>query len=1557
MKSLISRDFSTKNLKMDFFDLSDGIHSDSDFSDSDDDNSISGQHQREEDINLRDGIIQHNLPQKNDWTFESFSNRGSDYIGNQKSKIDPILESFKVGYNTIDTMLLSKALLEINQILSLVRKTIYLFDNKQNLSPFSCFAALVPDQLFLSFRQWIIEGLGSKTFRDERYHFTLSEIVVFFRCEIIMMQSEISSNGLMGKISKDDFHIYKKIRDIITKADLPASSRKVDTNIARLPAFSMDPIVINFIGILNRHWCTLFYVPTVTWVDLDDEKLPFSSKSWKSYGYRMMTTKEKKQKPVYHCMASVSTACLIWIHPEKIGMKQSEMLKEAITSLCPHGKAALRSNITFFIDRGYLEISKNQNKDNVTNLVQLMLHMGVKFLGTLKNTEAFPFHIEDVNVKRETNLNNKVIVQSYGTRSAFESHTKVGGIHKVKVVVIRHGTGRMRCVRIGTNIPFLMTNRQWVFETTSGCKGQGQVARNEHFQSGVHVITSRKCEKHNRAWVKNFSTVYQMTKLQRTQDWFLCRMFRFTSTTFHSIINIRKCVFIDTVPFQVLHTQCKNIVQLYPTVDITTENASVYEDNDLNECRLSSALHSTSDIQSKQTTDPKYYMNKYDKNGLVTLAKDKYGIQIENASKKILSLAIIEKEIEIISNEDDTNASNNTKETSVIPKIKKQKAFLQRLMPHWFMKPFKTKDGDAIETGIHNENFVISSMKGYLRSISDDKYNIGKIVETGLLINRKVQISGTSPDGIMELYQNNGKKKWLFLGLCVLEIKTRNTVTTATKLDYDIAKIGCSFKECYAGGMEFRTYVPEPAYRSQISQHACVTGLNFALIAYSIPGGLIKRIVLVRYKTHMLTSLLSYQDEMRKQYMNDFYSDEKSNNLQIQSIGEDYDNVYGYAQEHHTVELYMRLWKRHSDDVIANGTPPTIKKVIESSCSTWNKCMGNVDIVRKTLGNHKTKRGNNTKPGFLTWYTIFQYILYNTFRVYTYSLLEKKLNSINSFMQLQDRRKHVMSFKEFLSRISARDSFCITEFEKYYPGLREKFDRSMRGEMDEKEVVISTSTENEGSARDGKTILETLQKYKKMELFNDKSTIEYSTRLDNSLLHALSANMEFNSKGTRRARLHCVMCCVNCLKEEGQDFSHPRVGRTTTKFCPICKVVLCIHCFQSFHTDETLKVPQCVQSKMSLHVRNKILTKTCVTAPKVKDQISTPSLFVKKRKTMYKNSNSVSTHSSIKKRKIIRNKRLTSKVNHLKDDQSIRNVEVKQKSDSSDDSIENTPILHKMDPTEAQLIVDLNPVSLFANKDDKSKTDASYCVHEGTIKNPDDDGEGDNVKHSEDLVGIKNTVIPKVINIKPEPADTNTKNYLRRFNRRTSSIPNHFLNTIEKYGSIQNVKPDGNCGFYSVMNGLAHIGIPYEEDLNLHRKIIYDYIDDNRTELFWLENMVWRNRDKNDYINKEILTKCWEAGKDFTDKCPYEYWLEANKFFPIMAKYYKCNFIWYDVQQNITKACVSKMQHGKPKDVILSKNKFVPPKSMCENSIWKLRVICIYFESHFMCLKEYLKLE
>ena len=101
--------------------------------------------------------------------------------------------------------------------------------------------------------------------------------------------------------------------------------------------------------------------------------------------------------------------------------------------------------------------------------------------------------------------------------------------------------------------------------------------------------------------------------------------------------------------------------------------------------------------------------------------------------------------------------------------------------------------------------------------------------------------------------------------------------------------------------------------------------------------GVIKWLVLVHFTNNQLASLLEFQYQMQERYMKDFYGNKSSDNYIIQSIGADYDNVYGYAQEHHTLELYMRLWKRHNNDVIQKGTPPAIKKIIELSCSMWNK--------------------------------------------------------------------------------------------------------------------------------------------------------------------------------------------------------------------------------------------------------------------------------------------------------------------------------------------------------------------------------------------------------------------------------------------------------------------------------------------------------------------------------------------------------------------------------------------------------------------------------------------
>ena len=101
----------------------------------------------------------------------------------------------------------------------------------------------------------------------------------------------------------------------------------------------------------------------------------------------------------------------------------------------------MRSQLVLFLDRGYLDIAKPQNSDNITNLIQLMMRLGVRFVGTVKNTAAFPFLIHDHNLEKTKTCNNKVVLQSYGIRSQFSCETKNGS--KMKVSVLRNGIGKI----------------------------------------------------------------------------------------------------------------------------------------------------------------------------------------------------------------------------------------------------------------------------------------------------------------------------------------------------------------------------------------------------------------------------------------------------------------------------------------------------------------------------------------------------------------------------------------------------------------------------------------------------------------------------------------------------------------------------------------------------------------------------------------------------------------------------------------------------------------------------------------------------------------------------------------------------------------------------------------------------------------------------------------------------------------------------------------------------------------------------------------------------------
>ena len=75
---------------------------------------------------------------------------------------------------------------------------------------------------------------------------------------------EVSSFSLEARVARDNYSRYKHVRDIITKADIPASTRNVSTGITRIPKFTIDPIFSDFLLELNRLWSGLLFYPGIS---------------------------------------------------------------------------------------------------------------------------------------------------------------------------------------------------------------------------------------------------------------------------------------------------------------------------------------------------------------------------------------------------------------------------------------------------------------------------------------------------------------------------------------------------------------------------------------------------------------------------------------------------------------------------------------------------------------------------------------------------------------------------------------------------------------------------------------------------------------------------------------------------------------------------------------------------------------------------------------------------------------------------------------------------------------------------------------------------------------------------------------------------------------------------------------------------------------------------------------------------------------------------------------------------------------------------------------------
>ena len=532
-----------------------------------------------------------------------------------------------------------------------------------------------------------------------------------------------------------------------------------------------------------------------------------------------------------------------------------------------------------------------------------------------------------------------------------------------------------------------------------------------------------------------------------------------------------------------------------------------------------------------------------------------------------------------------------------------QITFLRRCVPRWFMKPLTSQDGSAMRKGSANEEGIIRSLKQYVYSFSNGKYKVMDIQTFGYFIRQDTQVCSSSPDAIFALLERQEDNDYLFAGLCVLEIKTHSALGKVDDL-YRMALNGNKFTECCAGTPLFKRCVPDPPYRSQICQHATAI-VNRVLLVYSVPGALPQKMVLVTVSNEQQATLKSLQQILAERYLKFCYDSQAA--AEIPELGEDYSLVYGYAQTHECLELWLNVWREFSNDAVKHGTAPKVRRFIDLPTSFWNKCMGNVDAVRRSVREAMAVRGPDSGPGSLLWFSLFDYILVQAHCHYQHAKIETALDRFSSFKQFKMERRRTNSYRSYLRKLLK--SLSPESIEDHFPGLRQRIDYIKCGTTPKiHNMTLRTPVDMVQQEKIAGTA-KPLPAKKVLWIFLDPESEWFRKRLNPALGHGRAksskAVVEISKEGcvTRRSdRGSCIVCCARCDARSNNPGGEckGKKGRKTTYYCRACEVYVCEHCWDTFHNDELPELPPCVAKRAGLKSQKKPPFATaCKTRPRV----------------------------------------------------------------------------------------------------------------------------------------------------------------------------------------------------------------------------------------------------------------------------------------------------------------------------------------------------------------------
>ena len=726
------------------------------------------------------------------------------------------------------------------------------------------------------------------------------------------------------------------------------------------PVFQVDKSITRCEQELSRSAAEVAFTP-YTMLCMDDDQLGLRAHDGEDTGLAQVSNPMKRFGPVQHC--GVSSLTQLWVcgHYQ---LSEKESARKVMQTLLQNSTGSLTSddvNIrgrTLALDRGYL----------CSSVISYLDEVNARYLGTHKRSCTFPFTFG----AKSSSLNSgqQRLVEERGARAHYWASLRSEARPSRApdyAVAYRDGT-KGKVTLLATNNPDWGPDR-FIYKRAS--KARAPVGGEEEVPSCIRKLEEK---------------LKVLTVEQGGQEWFVLRLFRFTSST-------------SAVVLRTGHT----LVQSGLTGVVSEYEQSLRDVSELIGVR---SRFLNEEITRKESSE----ILSYSLARLKSMCRDRGLSMNGNKSKLVERIKSFEGLPEDIAGEE----------------------MLKKLFLKWFLKPLSNR---FLTIGGKNERRVAKGLVPFLKEHATTVTPIS-LHFRGLVCKKDEPWVASSVDGMLAFStQSSSGQSYMKVG-CI-EIKTvaaEVSESRAKSVSRDCGKyieISLDGNNLDLDGEEmklFRRAVPSVDHRCQILHHAATWSTTDVFYCVSSTTNIlyVARIVLSLPSLSAYCNILNVValKHLRWVYFDDPFP-------KFESFSSD---DFGWAKDRNSVYLNYKIWSccsLMSDCEPYLGHPwPRAHYIRPKLVYMWNQLKGGVDVYSRILSTKKfSLRGWKAKAQIFVRSLIT--VLYNVHMSRRLLCLEDDLHrQVRLFDRFRDLLNHRGSMTDTLLAVIecnyfTSDSLCM----------------------------------------------------------------------------------------------------------------------------------------------------------------------------------------------------------------------------------------------------------------------------------------------------------------------------------------------------------------------------------------------------------------------------------------------------------------------------------------------------------------------------------------------------